>query len=202
MDIAPVLIPLSRSPSTSASRVSFIQANFLETWPFEDDSFDFVRIAFIGSATPEHLWQHIFDEATRVLTKKGWLQCIDEVSVFRPPKPFAQVDRKLEENLDAFATTSSAEDGSLDAQTDSESHTVLLVKARAFERALKSSKFPSDDFLYSEVAASDISQSGTIVPRTHAITLSYFYLSRSDGLDMQRNRDSRPCKSRAWDGND
>lgn len=140
MDIAPVLVPPSRFSSSIASRINFIQANFLESWPFEDETFDFVRIAFVGAAVPEHLWQHIFDEATRVLGKKGWLQCIDEVSVISAPIPAAKLATNKVENHDVSARTALGEGNTSVIISDGESRTALQAKVTAFERALNSSK--------------------------------------------------------------
>lgn len=158
MDTAPVLIPPSRYPVQSASRISFVQANFLEIWPFEDDSFDFVRIAFAGDSIPEDLWHHVFDEATRVLNKNGWIQCIDDLSIITPPvtSPI-QTSASLQRGESKFQSTlpivsSSAPVLSTLANLEAtkllasdepegiEPHTAVQDKLNAFRKALESSR--------------------------------------------------------------
>lgn len=78
LDIAPVLLPPMRLANNISQRMRTVQANFLDRWPFEDNSFDFVRLAFLGMGVPEQAWGQLFEEATRVLKPKdGWVQCID-----------------------------------------------------------------------------------------------------------------------------
>lgn len=88
MDVAPVLLPLHRFPEKLASRLEFVQANFLQRWPFEDDSFDLVRIGYAGTAVPEHMWVHMFEEAARVCKPKtGWIECLDYLPALVVPVP-------------------------------------------------------------------------------------------------------------------
>ncbi|PVF95938.1 hypothetical protein CPB86DRAFT_827550 [Serendipita vermifera] len=85
LDIAPLqtdLTPLVRAgvvlPSV-ADRVQWIHCNFLEPWPFENASFDFVRMSRIGRGIPAHKWPHILNEAKRVLQSVGGvLEIVEE----------------------------------------------------------------------------------------------------------------------------
>lgn len=49
--------------------MSFVQANLLHRLPFEDNTFDFVRIADVSHGMPEDQWSEVLDEARRVAGK-------------------------------------------------------------------------------------------------------------------------------------
>lgn len=52
LDLAPYSIPEATLPLEMSSRITFIQHDFLDGLPFENDSFDFVRIAYCGIGIP------------------------------------------------------------------------------------------------------------------------------------------------------
>lgn len=56
MDSTPVLVAPRKIDPSIVERVDFVQADFLRRWPFDDQSFDFVRIANIGLDVPEDRW--------------------------------------------------------------------------------------------------------------------------------------------------
>jgi hypothetical protein len=66
LDIAPSLLDLKWLPPSVAHRIHFVQANYLERLPFDDDSFDMVLCGDLGSSVPEHTWQPIMEEVARV----------------------------------------------------------------------------------------------------------------------------------------
>lgn len=152
MDVAPVLVPKHRLPPDLASRLTFVQANFLEAWPFEDESFDFVRIGFAGVAVPEHMWGHIFEEAARVCKPiTGIIQCIDDLPVINYPVPamgeapggivHAQEGKvmleKGSETTLGIVSSSSVETKESIVNTE-ENEDIIQAKAKAFEIALES----------------------------------------------------------------
>lgn len=86
LDLAPVLFPQGkvfpltfsmkkhrltssspdRLPAEMKQRVRFVQADIFKRWPFEDATFDFVRMANLEHVVPEDVWQHALEEARRV----------------------------------------------------------------------------------------------------------------------------------------
>ena len=66
LDVAPssCTIPL---PASCDERVSFIQHALPERLPFQDASFDYVRLSFVNLALREQDWQTVCEEALRVL---------------------------------------------------------------------------------------------------------------------------------------
>lgn len=118
LDIAPVLLPIRKPlrrnlsfhnsfpffgglafrvdfistdhlPSQQAQRMSFVQANFLNTLPFEDGTFDYVRIADIALGVPEDQWAQVIDEARRV-AGQGLIE-ISSLSIAREAASAASV---------------------------------------------------------------------------------------------------------------
>lgn len=82
LELAPVVLPTSMLPFERASRLSFVQHNFLEGLPFDDARFNLVRIANVSLGMPEHKWQDLIEEAVRVLAPGG-----ASISMTRPPTP-------------------------------------------------------------------------------------------------------------------
>ncbi|KAF7314432.1 Methyltransf-25 domain-containing protein [Mycena kentingensis (nom. inval.)] len=68
-----------------ASRVTWVQANFLEGLPFPNDEFDFVHIKRIALGVPEDKWDGLFEEIARVLRPGGAFELIEE-DLFFPGK--------------------------------------------------------------------------------------------------------------------
>lgn len=53
LDIAPAeLLPANLLPYELATRLSYVQADFLEPLPFDEGQFEFVRIANVGLGVP------------------------------------------------------------------------------------------------------------------------------------------------------
>ncbi|KAJ7069768.1 hypothetical protein C8F01DRAFT_1113905 [Mycena amicta] len=82
------LVPLHPNLGTSglASRITWVQANFLEGLPFPNDEFDFVHIKRIALGVPEDKWDGLFEEIARVLKPGGAFELIEE-DLFFPGKP-------------------------------------------------------------------------------------------------------------------
>lgn len=93
LDIAPVLLPLSRFLPSLTSRLRFVQHDFL-SFPFPSDlvaapgssagtsisegPFDLIRLSHIGFGVPEEAWQDLLDECARLLDPcTGWIQVIE-----------------------------------------------------------------------------------------------------------------------------
>lgn len=51
-----MILPVDRIDPDVSARVTFVESNFLERWPFEDGHFDFVRVSNIGAGVPESAW--------------------------------------------------------------------------------------------------------------------------------------------------
>ncbi|KAH7908055.1 hypothetical protein BJ138DRAFT_984603, partial [Hygrophoropsis aurantiaca] len=62
---------VSSRESDIASRVKWVQANFLEGLPFPNEEFDFVHIKRIARGVPEDKWDDLFEEITRVMKPGG-----------------------------------------------------------------------------------------------------------------------------------
>ncbi|KAJ7505232.1 hypothetical protein B0H11DRAFT_1977595 [Mycena galericulata] len=69
MDIVPLHPDLGASELST--RITWVQANFLEGLPFEADEFDFVHIKRIALGVPEDKWDGLFEEIARVLKSGG-----------------------------------------------------------------------------------------------------------------------------------
>ncbi|KAH9942770.1 S-adenosyl-L-methionine-dependent methyltransferase [Amylocystis lapponica] len=65
-----------------ASRVSWMHGNLLETLPFPNSHFDFVRICCIGLGVPEDEWQYVLEETARVTKLGGSIELIEEDLIF------------------------------------------------------------------------------------------------------------------------
>ena len=93
LDIAPVLLPLSRFPPSLTSRLRFVQHDFL-SFPFpsnlvaapgsraststSEGPFDLIRLSHVGFGVPEEAWQDLLDECARLLDPcTGWIQVIE-----------------------------------------------------------------------------------------------------------------------------
>ncbi|KAJ7644197.1 hypothetical protein FB45DRAFT_735765 [Roridomyces roridus] len=83
MDIVPLHPNLGASGL--ATRITWVQANFLEGLPFEADEFDYVHIKRIALGVPEDKWDRLFEEIVRVLKPGGAFELIEE-DLFFPGK--------------------------------------------------------------------------------------------------------------------
>ncbi|KAF8322125.1 hypothetical protein DL93DRAFT_1254761 [Clavulina sp. PMI_390] len=77
-DISPIHLSLDNMDEERRSRINWVQGNFLSTWPFEDKSFDHVRIRNIGYSIPELQIPFFVDEIRRVLTVGGRYEWSEE----------------------------------------------------------------------------------------------------------------------------
>ena len=88
LDVAPVLLPLSRFPACLTARLRFVQHDFLSL-PFpsglvaapglsacaSEGLFDLIRLSHVGFGVPEEAWQDLLDECARLLDPHtGWIQ--------------------------------------------------------------------------------------------------------------------------------
>ncbi|GAA5910328.1 hypothetical protein JCM8208_006010 [Rhodotorula glutinis] len=94
LDVAPTsaTIPLSDSYD---ERVSFIQHALPERLPFQDASFDHVRLSFVNLALREQDWQTVCEEALRVLAPGKTLEIVEsdhQVLRHRPDPPLDAAD--------------------------------------------------------------------------------------------------------------
>ncbi|KAJ6585074.1 hypothetical protein B0H19DRAFT_1108040 [Mycena capillaripes] len=83
MDVVPLHPDLGTSELST--RITWVQANFLEGLPFPNDEFDFVHIKRIGLGVPEDKWDYLFEEIARVLKSGGAFELIEE-DLFFPGK--------------------------------------------------------------------------------------------------------------------
>ncbi|KAI0669238.1 hypothetical protein C8Q78DRAFT_203779 [Trametes maxima] len=81
-----------------ASRITWVQANFLERLPFPNEEFDYVRLVRVARGVPEDKWDGLFEEITRVMRPGGAFEMWEEdlrfpgsrremVSVIETPEP-------------------------------------------------------------------------------------------------------------------
>ncbi|OCH90906.1 hypothetical protein OBBRIDRAFT_834627 [Obba rivulosa] len=79
LDIVPLHPDLKQlGLSDMASRITWVHANFLEGLPFSDEEFDYVRVTRIARAVPEHKWDWLFEEISRVMKPGGAFELFEE----------------------------------------------------------------------------------------------------------------------------
>ncbi|KAG6851381.1 hypothetical protein H0H93_005779 [Arthromyces matolae] len=79
VDMIDVLVPEARDHK----KIFFRQGNFLMTpWPFENKTFDYVRMANLGLCIPYDKWEVVISEVHRVLRVNGRLEFIDDEVIF------------------------------------------------------------------------------------------------------------------------
>ncbi|KAI0826772.1 hypothetical protein BC628DRAFT_1319286 [Trametes gibbosa] len=61
-----------------ASRITWIQANFLEKLPFPNEEFDYVRLVRVARGVPEDKWDGLLEEITRVMKPGGAFEMWEE----------------------------------------------------------------------------------------------------------------------------
>ncbi|KAJ7259535.1 hypothetical protein B0H12DRAFT_1108563 [Mycena haematopus] len=81
------VVPLHPDVGTSeiSTRITWVQANFLDGLPFPNDEFDYVHIKRIALGVPEDKWDALFEEVARVLKSGGAFELIEE-DLFFPGK--------------------------------------------------------------------------------------------------------------------
>lgn len=64
--------------STFPSNIKFLQHNFLEGLPYDDNTFDFVHMQYLSFDFTELQWEtFVYQELARVLKPGGWLEICD-----------------------------------------------------------------------------------------------------------------------------
>ncbi|KAI1784677.1 hypothetical protein LXA43DRAFT_1077285 [Ganoderma leucocontextum] len=61
-----------------AARITWVQGNFLESLPFPNEEFDYVRVTRVGRGVPEDKWDTLFEEITRVMKPGGAFEIWEE----------------------------------------------------------------------------------------------------------------------------
>ncbi|KAH9480652.1 hypothetical protein JR316_0007252 [Psilocybe cubensis] len=93
LDIVPLHPNLQNLGSSDlASRITWVQHNFLETLPFQDEEFDFVHIKRIALGVPEDRWDKFFEEIQRVMKPGGAFEMVEEDLFFPGSKPLDEDD--------------------------------------------------------------------------------------------------------------
>ncbi|KIM40851.1 hypothetical protein M413DRAFT_154519 [Hebeloma cylindrosporum] len=85
LDIVPLHPDLQNVGSESASRITWLQHNFLEGLPFQNEEFDFVHIKRIALGVPENKWDKLFEDIVRVMKPGGAFEMVEE-DLFFPGK--------------------------------------------------------------------------------------------------------------------
>ncbi|KAJ6508674.1 hypothetical protein C8R45DRAFT_1069337 [Mycena sanguinolenta] len=85
------VVPLHPDVGTSevSTRITWVQANFLDGLPFPNDEFDYVHIKRIALGVPEDKWDALFEEVARVLKSGGAFELIEE-DLFFPGKSITE----------------------------------------------------------------------------------------------------------------
>ncbi|OBZ68915.1 Demethylmenaquinone methyltransferase [Grifola frondosa] len=79
LDIVPLHPDLMQIGSLDlASRITWVQANFLEGLPFPNEEFDYVRFTRIARGVPEDKWDDLFEEITRVMKPGTAFELLEE----------------------------------------------------------------------------------------------------------------------------
>ncbi|KAH9939809.1 hypothetical protein B0H21DRAFT_31146 [Amylocystis lapponica] len=87
LDIVPLHPDLLQVGSADlASRITWVQANFLDGLPFSNDEFDMVRVAWIARAVPEDKWDALFEELVRIMKPGAAFELLEE-DLYFPGKP-------------------------------------------------------------------------------------------------------------------
>ncbi|EPQ54467.1 hypothetical protein GLOTRDRAFT_121617 [Gloeophyllum trabeum ATCC 11539] len=101
LDVVPLHPDLPQVGSSDlASRITWVQANFLEGLPFPNEEFDFVHVKRIARGVPEDKWDSLFEEISRVMKPGAAFEMIEEdlyfpgaardTSISKLPTPAAQ----------------------------------------------------------------------------------------------------------------
>ncbi|KAF8231777.1 hypothetical protein L208DRAFT_1398447 [Tricholoma matsutake] len=86
LDIVPLHPDLQQVGSPDlASRITWVQTNFLEGLPFPNEEFDFVHIKRIALGVPEDKWDFLLEEISRVMKPGGAFEMHEE-DLFFPGK--------------------------------------------------------------------------------------------------------------------
>ncbi|KAF8799001.1 hypothetical protein BYT27DRAFT_7264526 [Phlegmacium glaucopus] len=86
LDIVPLHPDLQNVGSPDlASRITWVQHNFLDGLPFQNEEFDFVHIKRIALGVPEDKWDTFFEEIARVMKPGAAFEMVEE-DLFFPGK--------------------------------------------------------------------------------------------------------------------
>ncbi|KAL7308180.1 hypothetical protein PS15m_012066 [Mucor circinelloides] len=86
---------------------AFYQCNILTTLPFEDGTFDYIFMRFMGQGVGSDEWSPLLKELLRVLKPNGWIEWIEaDIEIHRPGPVTYEFNQKLislmmENNQDA-----------------------------------------------------------------------------------------------------
>ncbi|KAM0752685.1 hypothetical protein T439DRAFT_378485 [Meredithblackwellia eburnea MCA 4105] len=87
LDVAPAVLSASMLSLEHSSRISFIESNYLKTGlPFDDGRFNYVRLGGLALGMPEHTWNGLLEEVSRVLVPGGIVEVaeLDFHLIFKP----------------------------------------------------------------------------------------------------------------------
>ncbi|KZT58869.1 hypothetical protein CALCODRAFT_222589 [Calocera cornea HHB12733] len=112
VDAAPVQPRIGRR-SALYGRVSWVNCDWLEGLPFEEETFDHVHCWFVSSGVPETKWFDFFEEITRVMKPGATFEFVDEDIIFpaltKPaPSPRSSVNPAYAAAAAVAASASSA----------------------------------------------------------------------------------------------
>ncbi|KAF7791606.1 hypothetical protein EIP86_002623 [Pleurotus ostreatoroseus] len=83
-------------PNTLTARVTWKLANFFNRLPYEDNTFDLVRMANLSLSVPRNRWLSLLQEVRRVLRVGGHLELVEDEFIF-PPIQHASVMHAAQE---------------------------------------------------------------------------------------------------------
>ncbi|KAF8514025.1 hypothetical protein JB92DRAFT_166214 [Gautieria morchelliformis] len=142
-DIVNLQIPPHRLSPKYSSRIKWVQGNFLEPLPFDDDYFDHVHIRHISRGVPENKWDLMMAEVTRVLKVGGSVEIFEEDIIFpvlpRSSTATPRTDKRKRKTL-AVPVSASPDAASITTQilpTSLPEHDHAILEAlfyRLFER--------------------------------------------------------------------
>ncbi|KAI8142926.1 S-adenosyl-L-methionine-dependent methyltransferase [Fennellomyces sp. T-0311] len=83
------------------SNCTFQQQNLLDGLPFEDASFDYIFMRFIGLGIQRKQWSKVLDELVRVLKPDGWIELAEQdTEMYRAGPNTAELNNKLKQVME------------------------------------------------------------------------------------------------------
>ncbi|KAJ3502866.1 hypothetical protein NLJ89_g8695 [Agrocybe chaxingu] len=111
LDIVPLHPNLQNVGSPDlASRITWVQHNFLEVLPFQNEEFDFVHIKRISLGVPEDKWDKLFEEIHRVMKPGGAFEMIEEDLFFPGRRVVEQDDPSTRDDASSVTRRNSSSD--------------------------------------------------------------------------------------------
>ncbi|KAF8631703.1 hypothetical protein AX15_002251 [Amanita polypyramis BW_CC] len=130
LDIVPLHPDLRRIGSPDlASRITWVQANFLEKLPFPNEEFDYVHVKRIALGVPEDKWDPLLEEITRIMKPGAAFELIEE-DLFFPGKQVNSDSDSESEDEDTTPGTSLNTSSQTIVEDHHSAETQLLVPAR------------------------------------------------------------------------